>query len=134
MLQIYFLSLAYIVLSSLLLLLDYYREPLAFLLKFRAMLRDSKRAQYFYFISGIAISVLALFFPIAPGPMILGDLLPAITVLLQAFYFLIAYSEKNRDRGLVFNGASLEERKRNAGYASLVIALLHFIFPSFVLI
>lgn len=134
MLQIYFLSIAFLGLSSLLLLLDYYREELSFLLRFRAFLRENKKAQYAYFISGIAIAVLLLFFPIYPGPMLLGDFIPAIVAALNAFYFMIAFSEKNKERGLSFSGTKLEERKKLAGVISLAVAMLHFLFPSFVLI
>lgn len=134
MLQIYFLSIVYLVFSSLLLLIDYYREKLAFLLRLRAALRDNRKAQHIHFISGLAISILLLFFPISPGPMFLGDLVPSIAIAFESFYFLVSYSEKNRDRGLSFNGTKLEVKRRNAGYASLLVALLHFLFPSFVLI
>ncbi len=134
MLQIYFLSIIYLIFSSLLLLLDYHREQLAFLLRLRSMLRDNRKAQQIHFISGLAISILLLFFPISPGPMILGDFIPSIVIAFESFYFLISYSDKNKDRGLSFNGTKLEVKKRNAGYASLIVALLHFLFPSFVLI
>ncbi len=134
MLQIYFLSVIYLSLASMLLLLDSYREQLAFLLRFRAVLREDKRAQYIFFISGILVSVLALLLPVSPGPVILGDFIPAVTIALESFYFLVSYGEKNRDRGLSFSGIKLEERRRNAGYASAAIALIHFIFPSFVLL
>lgn len=134
MLQIYFLSIAFLILSSLLLLLDYYREELSFLLRFRAFLRESKKAQYVYFISGIVIALLLLFFPVYPGPILLGDFIPAIVVALNSFYFMIAFNEKNKERGLSFNGTKLEERKKLAGVISLSVAVLHFLFPSFVLI
>lgn len=134
MLQIYFLSIAFLILSSMLLLLDYYREELSFLLRFRAFLRENKRAQYVYFISGLVVSILLLFFPIYPGPILLGDFIPAIAIALNSFYFMIAFSEKNKERGLSFNGTKLEERKKLAGIILLSIATLHFLFPSFVLI
>ncbi len=134
MLQIYFLSIAFLVLSSLLLLLDYYREELSFLLRFRAYLRENKRAQYAYFIAGIVIASLLLFIPVYPGPILLGDFIPAIAVALNSFYFMIAFSEKNKERGLSFNGTQLEERRKLAGIITLSVAVLHFLFPSFVLI
>ncbi len=134
MLQIYFLSIAFLILSSLLLLLDYYREELSFLLRFRAFLRENKKTQYVYFVSGIVIAIMQLFFPVYPGPILLGDFIPAISAALNAFYFMIAFSEKNKERGLSFNGTKLEERKKLAGFISLSIAVLHFLFPSFVLI
>lgn len=134
MLQIYFLSIVFLILSSFILLLDYYREELSFLLRFRALMRESKKVQFIYFISGIGVAVLMLFFPVYPGPMLLGDFIPAMAVLLNSFYFIVAFSEKNKERGLAFNGTKLEERKKLAGIISLLIAFLHFLFPSFVLI
>ena len=133
MIQIYLLSIVYMLISALVLLLDDYRQKLSFLLRFRAMLEENNKALNVYFVIGIAISMLMLFLPIAPGPMILGDLLPASWLLFLSFYFRVIYSEKHKAKyRFHFDGNG--KKRTILGKITLIVLFIHFLLPSFVLI
>lgn len=78
--QIYLLTVLYLLFTGLFLLIDNYREYLAFLIRYRHLLLASVRARAVSGALGLILSVLNLFFPSYPGPMYLGDLLPAIAL------------------------------------------------------
>jgi len=78
---------------------------------------------------GVVIAFALVLFPMDPGPVVLGDFIPALVTLLVVFYFLKIYNTKT-DISVRFN-----DSKRNAlGYVTLSVAVLHFLFPSIVLI
>ena len=133
MIQIYLLSVFYLVFSSLLLLVDSYRRKLSFMLKPKSRLRESARMLNLYFLLGLAVSILLMAFPMEPGPRIVGDIVPAVLVMGMAFFFRVLYSERNRER----SDSYLAGRKmmvRWLGFACLAAAFIHFLFPSMVLI
>lgn len=134
MIQAYLLAEIYIILGSLLLLMDYHRASLSFLLRFRAYLQDKKHALDIFFGFGLAIGALVLFFPVDPGPMIIGDLIPALTVFVLALYFRYGYSQSNQDRDRSFEGERLSKKKQRLGYVAIAIAIVHFFLASFVLL
>ena len=95
MIQLYLLSVAYLVFSSLLILVDSYRRKLSFMIKVKSRLREDSKRLNIYFAAGLMISLLNLFLPMSPGPAIIGDLVPSLSVLFMAFFFRLLYSEKN---------------------------------------
>lgn len=133
MIQGYFLSCVYLVFSSLLFLVDEYREKLLFMLRIRAKLEDDKRFLSAYFYTGIVISVITLFLPIYPGPVVLGDLLVSVFTLVAAIHFKLRLSEKNALSSNL-NFTKIKKREVFLGYATMVVALLHFLLPSFVIL
>ncbi len=133
MIQLYLLSVAYLVFSALLLLVDSYRRKLSFMLKAKSSIRENIKRLNLYFIAGIAISMAMLFLPMSPGPMIAGDLVPSAFVLFMAFFFRILYSERNRERSDAYL-AGKKQKLKKLGFISLYIALIHFLFPSIVLL
>lgn len=133
MIQGYILSIAYLLFSALLLLLDNHREHLSFLLKARARLEDDCKVLNLYFYSGIAIAILVLFFPIAPGPVVLGDLLVVLFICLCAFHFKLKLSERNKARSNLYF-SQYNKNAQRLGYATIAVAMLHFILPSFVIL
>ncbi|MGX8681647.1 MAG: hypothetical protein ACSW74_03195, partial [Spirochaetales bacterium] len=66
--------------------------------------------------------------PISPGPVILGDVLPASNIILVILYFL-------KNLGKNETVVEYNNGKRNAlGFVTLGVALIHFLFPSIVII
>lgn len=127
MIQVYVLSVAYMLLSSLLMLLDSYRLKLSFLLPLRHLLITEKRFRTGFFLAGIVLCLLQLLFPVAPGPRLLGDLAPSIAALLLAFYYL------NFKGSEVKNGRIYASSRTN-GLLLLSFTIIHFLFPMGVLI
>ncbi len=133
MIQVYLLSVFYLVFSALLLLVDSYRRRLSFMLKAKSRIREDVRKLNIYFLSGIAISLLLLFLPMKPGPVIAGDLLPSLLILGMAFFFRLLYSERNRDRSDAYLSGRKQKIKR-LGFICLYAAAIHFLFPSIILL
>lgn len=127
MIQVYLLSVFYMLLSALLMLLDSYRLKLSFLLPLRHLLITDKRARSGFFVSGLVLCLLQLLFPVAPGPRLLGDLAPAITTLLLAFFYLNFKGDE------VKNGR-LYASSRTNGLLLLGFTFIHFLFPMGVII
>ena len=127
--QVYFISVVYLVLASCLLLVDKYGPSMLFLINLQSFYRSRKQYPVIFIVIGLVVAAALVFFPMDPGPMVLGDFIPALTTLVVVFYFLRVYNSKS-DSVVDFNDA-----KRNAlGYVSLGVAALHFLFPSIVLI
>lgn len=127
--QVYFISVVYLVLASCLLLVDKYGPSMLFLINLQSFYRSRKQYPVIFIVIGLVVAAALVFFPMDPGPMVLGDFIPALTTLVVVFYFLRVYNSKS-DSVVDFNDA-----KRNAlGYVSLGVAALHFLFPFIVLI
>ncbi len=133
MIQLYFLSIAYLVFSSLLLLVDSYRRKLSFMLKAKSSIRENIKRLNLYFLSGIALALSLLFVPMSPGPIIIGDIIPAAFILFLAFFFRLLYSERNRERSDAYL-AGKKQKLRKLGFICLFISFMHFLFPSIVLL
>lgn len=131
--QIYLLSIVYMVFSACLMLLDFHRKKLSFLFRIRALMEEDRRYLNGFLTIGLVIGLLLLFFPVYPGPMFIGDFVPAFTVMAISIYFRILYSDRNKDRTRYYYEGSGKYRKK-LGYLVFVIAFLHFAFPSFVLL
>ena len=71
--------------------------------------------------------VTGFIFPVNPGPMVLGDLLPAINLAVVLFYFMRKVGKTDI--------VDYNNEKRNAlGFITLGVALIHLLFPSIVII
>ena len=125
--QIYLLTVLYLLFTGLFLLIDNYREYLAFLIRYRHLLLASVRARAVSGALGLILSVLNLFFPSYPGHMYLGDLLPAIALFLSAFYYFTLKEER-------ISNATLYARGKTRGTLLILAALFHFLIPSCVIL
>ncbi len=134
MIQIYLLSVIYLLFSASLFLVDSYRSALSFAIIFKGVLQEKRRALHIYILIGFLIAILLLVFPVRPGPRVLGDLLPALCTLYSALFFRTQYSLRRFDEGEAYYETIRMERYKNIGIVILVIALLHFLFPDVVLI
>ena len=134
MIQGYILSVLYLSLSSLMFLQTKYRLQLSFVLRFSSFLVSNKNALNIFSLIGAMIFIILLFFPISPGPRILGDLIPALMVLYETLYFFIVYGREDIKKDREYINFSKEERKVTLGWISMIVAIVHFAFPSFVLL
>ena len=127
MIQFYLLSILYLVLASGLLLVDKYGSTVFFLINLKTFYNSKKLIQIICLSVGAVILLGVIFFPVNPGPMVLGDLLPAINLALVLFYFVRKVGKTDI--------VDYNNEKRNAlGFITLGVALIHLLFPSIVII
>ena len=127
MIQFYLLSVLYLVLASGLLLVDKYGSRLFFLINLKTFYNSKKITQIICLSVGALILLGVVFFPVNPGPMVLGDLLPAINLAIVLLYFLKRVGKADI--------VDYNNEKRNAlGFITLGVALIHLLFPSIVII
>lgn len=131
--QFYILSITYLIFSSLLLLVDSYRRGLSFMLKAKSKLKDDEKKRNELFLVGILIALGKLFFPIAPGPIIIGDLLPAAAVLAESFSVRMFYKSSEAE-GTASPIVQNKKKSKRLGFIFLSIAVIHFLFPRFVML
>ena len=136
MMQVYFFSIIYLLLGAGFLLSDSYGVKFALLLSLRYAFRTSKRFRRILILLGLTLTVFICFIPMDPGPVFLGDLLPLINVFsLTIWYLFQAVKHSSGTEGVDENtvleatGLYFERNKRNFGYVTCLVALLHFIVP-----
>ncbi|MDD3903628.1 MAG: hypothetical protein WC136_11645 [Sphaerochaeta sp.] len=141
MMQVYFLSIIYLLLGAGFLLSDSYGIKFALLLSLRYAFRTSKRFRRILIFSGLLLTVLLCFFPMDPGPVLLGDLLPLINVFSLTVWFLFQAvkhvsdaQDSDENSVLEATGLYFERNKRNFGYVTCLVSLLHFFVPFSVLL
>ncbi|MDY0288850.1 MAG: hypothetical protein RBR15_08505 [Sphaerochaeta sp.] len=139
--QIYLLSIAYLLVGAGILLSDAYGGRFALLLSLRYLFRTKKAFRTVLIIAGFALGLALGFFPVAPGPPLLGDLIPlANTALLTLWYISHALRHTEGDEivdeqsVLKATGQYFEKNRRNFGFITLVVAVLHFLVPMSVLL
>jgi len=141
MMQIYLLSVIYLLLGAGFLLSDMYGGRIAMLLSLRYVFRTKKGFQKVMIILGLVLSLALGFFPMAPGPRLLGDLIPMANTILLTFWYLfhaLKYTDGDEpldDRSVLeTTGQYFEKNKRNFGFITAIVALLHFFVPMSVLL
>ncbi len=127
MIQFYFLSVSYMLFSSLLMLLDKYRSQLSFMLYIRHKILSRKHYRLFFASSGVFLGLLLLFFPVSPGPMIIGDIFPSVICFALALYYFKLNGEDIKK-------STLYSDNKISGFMLLAFTLLHFLFPMLVLL
>ena len=127
MIQFYLLSVLYLVLASGLLLVDKYGSMVFFLINLKTFYNSKKLTQIICLSVGAVIMLGVVFFPVEPGPMVLGDLLPAVNLAVVLLYFVRKVGKTDI--------VDLNNEKRNAlGFITLGVALIHLLFPGIVII
>lgn len=128
MIQFYLLSVVFLVLSAGLLLVDRYGTSFLFLINLKTFYNSKKAVKITFISLGLLIALAVIFFPVSPGPIILGDILPAANIVLVLIYLLRNFSKAE-------SIADFNNGKRNAlGFITLGVALIHFLFPWIVVI
>lgn len=134
MIQGYVLSILFLVLSGLMFLQNKYRIQLSVFLRFSNILRERKKVLWGFFASGMVLFLVLFFFPLSPGPMVLGDLIPSLMILYDSIYFLVVYSKDENEMRKAYLDVKKEGRRVVLGWVNIILALVHFVFPSFVLL
>ena len=98
MMQTYLLSLLYLLYGSAFLLADVHGVRFPTLLSLRYQFRMKKGVRLILIILGLAIAALLAFFPMEPGPVLLGDFIPLLNVLSLAVYYLYLSLKGRRRR------------------------------------
>ena len=128
MIQVFFLIEVFLLMSAGILLADKYGMRLLILINLRDWFYTKKTFRRFFLICGAVLSILTVVFPISPGPMIIGDLLPVITVLMDIIYFL------NHSGTDCIPTEFTDKKRTRLGVFTLTVFLIHFILPSVVLV
>ncbi len=135
MIQGYFLSVFFLLLTSLMYYQTKYRMELSFMLRFMDYLESDRRCLVVYLISGLFITSVLLFLPISPGPRWLGDLIPALIVFYNTLYFFVMIKRKEKkESNLDWLDKRKGEKKILLARLSLAVGVIHFLLPSFVLL
>lgn len=129
MIQLYVLSLVYLLLGSGFLLADSLGVKVSLLYSLRYLFRNKKGFRLGMILSGVVLTIGLALFPIEPGPRIIGDLLPMINVFLLSVWFLAESLQKHE----LFTDP-VGRYQKYMGYATLAVALIHFLLPHFVLL
>lgn len=103
------------------------------MLKAKSKLKDDEKKRNELFLGGILIALGKLFFPIAPGPIIIGDLLPAAAVLAESFSVRMFYKSSEAE-GTASPIVQNKKKSKRLGFIFLSIAVIHFLFPRFVML
>lgn len=126
MIQVWLVTIAYFIFTSLVLFLDEYRSVLGFMLRVKHNLIVSRRFRLFFALCGPALCLLNLLLPMDPGPMVLGDLLPALLCLVLGAYYARFADEDRR--------TYLRLSDRTCAIMLVGFTFVHFICPSLVLL
>ena len=128
MVQFYLLSIVYLVISAGLLLVDKYGTEMLFLINLKTFYNSKKSIQLTYITIGFLTALGLVLFPIEPGPMVIGDILPAANIVVVLIFLI-------KNFGKAEDVVEFNNEKRNAlGFLTLGVALVHFVFPWIVII
>lgn len=129
MMQIWFISIIYLVYTGFLLMTQEYGIRIPILLNMREYLLSNKKIFIFIMFLGYVLTVFNCFFPNIPGPIILGDLFVTIALLMSSFWYnhiLFTSNEK-----LIINQSNKKLYVKMAIF-NFIVAFLHLIFPNWV--
>jgi hypothetical protein len=128
MVQFYLLSIVYLVISAGLLLVDKYGTEMLFLINLKTFYNSKKSIQLTYITIGFLTALGLVLFPIEPGPIVIGDILPAANIVVVLIFLI-------KNFGKAEDVVEFNNEKRNAlGFITLGVALVHFVFPWIVII
>lgn len=134
MIQGYIAACVFLVTSSLFFLQNKYRLQLSFLLRFYTLIRTNRRANNVYVSIGYVTVLLLLLFPIAPGPRVLGDFVPALVILYDTLYFHITFIRRKKEGEKDYLDLRKESRRVIIGWTGIAVAAVHFLLPAFILL
>ncbi|MGE4525868.1 MAG: hypothetical protein AB7D24_08295 [Sphaerochaeta sp.] len=140
MIQLYLLSIAYLLLGSAFLLSDSYGLSFPLLLSLRYAFRTHRVVRRILVLSGLLLTIASALFPMDPGPMLLGDLVPMLNVFSLTLWYLyqalrgIGVKQEEQQTVLDATGLYMERNKRNVGFLTMAVAIIHFIAPQLVLL
>ena len=132
MVQFYFLAVCLNLLGGLVLAAPYFKERFPGLSGLREFLFDKKSLRISLISSLLVVGVLKIVSVFIGDVIIVGDLLPSLTLLVSGFTLLVEYlSESNEaEKGFIkkMDGVFVQHSSI-VGVAAFVAGTLHFIFP-----
>jgi hypothetical protein len=131
MMQLWVISLAYLTYTGLIFITPAIGINNPTLLRIRDYLFVHDRYIIFLMICGYILTLLTLFFPIKPGPIILGDLLVSIFIFLSALNFTIIFA--NKEQAILID-EKIIKRHRNYAIIIFIVTFLHFLLPNWVIL
>lgn len=126
MLQIFLLTELFLLSSLCLIWVDSPENTFLFLINFKNFVYKNKKRRIIFLILNILTLVLNIFFPVSPGPVLLGDLLVCINLVFLLFHFVILFKKDNFKDEI--------NKKNTLAFFTLGVLILHLILPNFVLL
>ncbi len=146
MMQLYFLTMVALVIEALVFLSDYYGWKYILLLKTKNYLLGKRKRLIIVIIIYLILMVCNLFFPVSPGPVLLGEFSVVISLALFVLFTTGVFfspkenfDEEVREAAtprdfLMMGHSAIEFHKRNLGFAVIIVAAVHLIYPAGILI
>ncbi|MCQ2398278.1 MAG: hypothetical protein MJ052_03135 [Sphaerochaetaceae bacterium] len=128
MVQFFFLAEIYLLTGSAVLLADTYGASVLFLIGIRSFVLGNRKTLIAFMVAGLVIASGLVLVPMEPGPLVLGDLIPSLTIILLVLFYLKKLGEPERNLQTVY------KQHDTQGFITLSIAILHFTLPGIVLI
>ena len=132
-LQVYLLTLVYLLIGSSILLSQRYSSRFILLLDLQNVYSKNRKMKLILAIIGMGLLAGETFFPIPPGPVFLGDLVEIINLFCLSFYYFYCYFQSEESVPIAEYG-NKAKAKMFFGWEVFVVVILHFLFPSIVLI
>jgi hypothetical protein len=131
MMQIWFITIIYLVYTGLVLITQEFGVKVPILLNMREYLFTHRKIFIFVMFLGYLLTILNCFIPTIPGPMVLGDLFVTIALLYSSVWYNINLF---KSKGTII--IEQTKRKFNLRMAIIIfnIAILHFLLPHWVLL
>ena len=133
MVQFYFLAICLNILGGLVLAAPYFSERFPGISAFRGYIFDKSGLRIGLIAALLLIGIMKIISVSAGDVIIVGDLLPALTLLLSGFTMVIEYIFENNEaeNGFLKKMNSIFVKHASiTGVAALVAGGLHFIFPT----
>lgn len=131
MMQIWFLTIVYLLYTGLILITPEFGITIPILLNMRDYIFSHRKIFTLVMFLGYILTFLNCFLPTIPGPIILGDLLPTIALLYSSLWYNVTLF-KNKETIII------EQNKRKFYLRMAIIifniSLLHFLLPNWVLL
>ncbi|NQT58837.1 MAG: hypothetical protein HQ557_07645 [Bacteroidetes bacterium] len=152
MIQFYVLALVFMLYGAAVLLADEYGEKVNILLRIKETYSINQTFSIVLIVLTAVVGILKLISPTSPGPVVIGDFLPAINLIALAVFFTFDLARKQKksddEHGNVSENDDVfadsdpiskvqsfyYKNKKILGFATLGIALFHFLFPGAVLL
>lgn len=150
MIQFYVLALAFMLYGAAVLLADEFGEKFKILVRIQEIHFINQTFTIVMIVLTGVIGLLKLIAPTSPGPVVVGDFLPAINLFGLALFFVFDLKRLKKENssadeldseGILSDSDALNKvksfyykNKKILGYATVIVAVLHFLFPGAVLL
>lgn len=131
MMQLWVISLAYLTYTGLIFITPSIGIANPTLLRIRDYLFNNNKHIIFLMICGYLLTLLTLFLPIKPGPIIVGDLLVSVFLFLSALNFTVIFV--NKEQALIID-EKIIARHRVYAIIIFIVTFLHFLLPNWVIL